>query len=158
MNSTLSERSLEQTGEIRMKRRRHCLIPVAVTMIAFVFGVFAPSASAYDGEMRWRHHARPKLVELSDARLKFEINSTDEDGGVQVFLDADPWKWMSIFGPNRKMIFRSANREGLSYFWRVVSQNSVSYLLRSFSSVSRKVTIDLEGEGLRGSDSLARQH
>ena len=54
-------------------------------------------------------HATPaaKVVRLKDARLKFEINATDRDGGVQVFIDADSWQQMSIFDPAGKRIFRS---------------------------------------------------
>lgn len=48
-----------------------------------------------------------KVVPLKDARLKFEINATDKDGGVQVFIDADSWKHMSIFDPAGRRIFRS---------------------------------------------------
>jgi hypothetical protein len=49
----------------------------------------------------------PKVVRLGDARLKFEINATDRDGGVQVFLDADQWKRMSIYDPKGHRIFTS---------------------------------------------------
>ena len=41
-----------------------------------------------------------QVVRIADARLKFEINATDHDGGIQVFLDADQWKRMSIFDPD----------------------------------------------------------
>ncbi len=47
------------------------------------------------------------VVPLKDARLKLEINATDGDGGVQVFLDAESWKEMSIFDPAGRRIFRS---------------------------------------------------
>ncbi len=40
-----------------------------------------------------------KVVRLKDARLKFEINATDSDGGVQLFLDADSWKEISLIDP-----------------------------------------------------------
>ena len=46
-----------------------------------------------------------QVVKIADARLKFEINATDHDGGVQVFLDADQWKRMSIFDPEGRRIF-----------------------------------------------------
>ena len=48
-----------------------------------------------------------KVVPLKDARLKFEINATDRDGGVQVFIDAESWKQMSIFDPAGRRIFQS---------------------------------------------------
>lgn len=84
-----------------MKRHIHCWTVVLVTVTVLALG----TAQA-DGKRGW-HHARPAAVELSDARLKFEINATDEDGGIQVFIDADPWKWIAIFDPSGKMIFRS---------------------------------------------------
>lgn len=54
--------------------------------------------------------AEAEVVEIADARIKFEINATDGDGGIQVFLDADPWKWMAIFDPDGRMAFRVATR------------------------------------------------
>jgi len=50
--------------------------------------------TAADGPTR-----EAKVVPLKDARLKFEINATDRDGGVQVFIDADSWKEISVFDP-----------------------------------------------------------
>ena len=46
-----------------------------------------------------------RVVRIADARLKFEINATDGDGGLQVFLDADQWRRMSIFDPSGRRIF-----------------------------------------------------
>lgn len=56
-----------------------------------------------------RHHKRP-FVEIADARLKFEVNATDEDAGIQVFLDADPWRSMNIYDPFGRLLFRAAAR------------------------------------------------
>ena len=47
---------------------------------------------------------------MSDSRLKFEINATDQDGGVQVFIDAEQWKQMSIFDPQGRRIFTSTTK------------------------------------------------
>jgi hypothetical protein len=46
-----------------------------------------------------------RVVQMGDARLKFEINATDGDGGVQAFIDADSWQEMSIFDPTDRRIF-----------------------------------------------------
>jgi hypothetical protein len=54
--------------------------------------------------------ASHEVVRLADARLKFEINSTDRDGGVQVFLDAEQWKRMSIYDPKGHRIFTSVTK------------------------------------------------
>jgi hypothetical protein len=42
---------------------------------------------------------------LKDARLKFEINATDRDGGIQVFVDEDSWRRLTIFDPAGRQIF-----------------------------------------------------
>ena len=62
-----------------------------------------------------RHRATPgpragQVVKIADARLKFEINATDQDGGVQVFLDAEQWRRMSIFDPDGRRILTTVTR------------------------------------------------
>lgn len=37
---------------------------------------------------------------FEDARLIIEFNATDEDVGVQLFVDGDPWKLLRVFDPN----------------------------------------------------------
>ena len=46
-----------------------------------------------------------KVVRFTDARLKFEVNATDRDSGMQIFLDGESWKEFSIFDPSGKKIF-----------------------------------------------------
>src|SRR5690349_8333522 len=54
------------------------------------------------------------VAELEDARLKFEINSTDGDGGVQVFGDSEePWTRLSVYDPHGKRIFTSTTKGSL---------------------------------------------
>ncbi len=43
-------------------------------------------------------------VELDEAELFFEINDTDGDGGIQVFLDGEGWDQMFLFDPDGVMI------------------------------------------------------
>jgi hypothetical protein len=73
----------------------------------------AASARAEGATLRATQSA--KVVRLKDARLKFEINATDRDGGVQVFIDAESWKQMSIFDRDGRRLFRSttSGRMGL---------------------------------------------
>jgi hypothetical protein len=52
-------------------------------------------------------------MELEDTRLKFELNATDQDAGVQVFLDGEPWEQMKIFDPNGRLIFRSSAKASI---------------------------------------------
>lgn len=51
-----------------------------------------------------------EVVEIADARLKFEINATDGDGGIQVFLDAEQWKRMSIYDQKGRKIFTAVTK------------------------------------------------
>ena len=43
--------------------------------------------------------AGSKRVEFSDARLKVEINATDGDAGLQIFLDGEAWNEVKLRGP-----------------------------------------------------------
>ena len=60
--------------------------------------------------------AQRVVTRLEDARLKFEINSTDKDGGVLVFIDAEEWKTMSIRDPQGNLIFSTSTRGRLARF------------------------------------------
>ena len=93
----------------------------AITLAALLVtsGSVAPGAVARlssAGTPADQARALPRVVRLEDARLKFEINSTDRDGGVQVFIDAEEWKTMSIFDPQGKQIFSTATRGRLARF------------------------------------------
>jgi hypothetical protein len=44
-------------------------------------------------------------IPFADARLKIEVNATDGDAGLQVFLDGEPWRAVSLYGPSgRKLV------------------------------------------------------
>ena len=81
------------------------LLAVAVSAASFAVGL----AAVGHADTQSRHDAADRkagqVVKIADARLKFEINATDLDGGIQVFLDADQWKRMSIFDPDGRRIF-----------------------------------------------------
>lgn len=44
--------------------------------------------------------ARTSEKKLSRAEVLVEVNETDGDAGLQVFLDGRPWKAVTIYGPN----------------------------------------------------------
>jgi hypothetical protein len=48
--------------------------------------------------------ADPKPVEFSDARLKVEINATDGDAGLQVFLDGQAWNRVELLDPQGNQV------------------------------------------------------
>jgi Fibronectin type III domain len=45
-----------------------------------------------------------KPVRLADATVIVELNATDGDAGLQVFLDGEPWRAMKVFAPNGRTI------------------------------------------------------
>ena len=88
---------------MRMIGRNTKLFLIA-TMI--VIAVFASQVSAADSNSA-------ATVPFKAAKLIIEFNSTAEDIGVQMFLDADPWKTIDIIGPNGKLIFEVDGRSNV---------------------------------------------
>lgn len=43
--------------------------------------------------------AATKTATFSDARLKVEVNATDGDAGLQIFLDGEPWNAVELLDP-----------------------------------------------------------
>jgi hypothetical protein len=92
-------------------------------MIAFLLvasGSLASSAvgqdSTADASADQSRRAQHVVTQLEDSRLKFEINATDHDGGVQVFVDAEEWQTMSIFDPSGNRIFSTRTGGRLARF------------------------------------------
>jgi hypothetical protein len=55
-------------------------------------------------------------AEFEEARIFFEYNSTDNDLGVHVFLDAEDWRTLKIVHPNGQTIFEVTTRGGFRKF------------------------------------------
>ncbi len=95
-------------------------IAVSAATIALILTAAAPAAWAQDRDRKQTgvhdvdERRRPNVVPIKDARIKIELNATDQDAGIQVFIDADPWKTMDIFDPYGRMIFRATNRGRLA--------------------------------------------
>src|SRR3970040_2277933 len=83
----------------RIKVLAALVIGVAVGVLSL--GVAAPEA--------W---AKP----FSAAKIIFEVNATDEDAGIQVFLDGKPWKVFKIFNPDNEQIFKVLGTGNLGMF------------------------------------------
>ena len=88
-------------------------VVVAVLSIGLAAPTLASANTSSDGD-RDARRGRPEIVEMGDSRLKFEINDTDHDGGVQVFIDAASWTEMSIFDPGGRRIFTSTTSGRMS--------------------------------------------
>ena len=51
--------------------------------------------------------AKKPSTPFEDARIIIEFNSTDQDVGVQFFLDVDSWQTVQILDPRGKEIYQS---------------------------------------------------
>ena len=72
-------------------------VVLLMSLLLLIQGVFA-QASIEEAN---------SIVEVSDAILKIEYNSTDLDAGIQIFLDADEWESMEVLDPSGEVVFRN---------------------------------------------------
>jgi hypothetical protein len=100
---------------------------------------------------------RPRqVVPLKDARLKIERNATDSDAGVQVFIDADPWKSIDIYDPTGRRIFTSITRGrlglqgGTELFLESAEPNFDELSLAEFLKRFPEGNYRIVGQGLGG--------
>jgi hypothetical protein len=70
---------------------RHRLLGLAVPLLVGVSVVGIGPAGA-----------GPRPVKFEDARLKVEINATDGDAGLQIFLDGEPWNHVELLDTEGK--------------------------------------------------------
>jgi hypothetical protein len=106
---------------------------VLVAGTAALAGIAVPTSSGGSGEL-----AVAKPLRLDEATMIIEVNSTDGDAGLQVFLDGEPWSEMAVFAPNgRKILDVDAtgrlNRFGLTELFSESHEPEFSELpLRTF--------------------------
>ncbi|MBM2821479.1 MAG: hypothetical protein HW413_225 [Thermoleophilia bacterium] len=121
---------------------------IAVGVLAGLVVGASPLLAGARGQPGATASEQREVIKLKDARLKFEINATDGDGGVQVFIDADSWKTMSILDPGGRRIF-SSTTEG-----RMAKQGGTELFLESaeppFSELSIEQLLDRFPKGTYG--------
>ncbi len=106
---------------------------VLVAATAALAGISVALSNARSGE-----EAVAKPLRLDEATMIIEVNSTDGDAGLQVFLDAEPWSEMAVFAPNgRKILDVDAsgplNRFGMTELFSESNEPEFSELpLRKF--------------------------
>jgi hypothetical protein len=71
-----------------------------------------PQYWTFDQIRSWLKHQKD-VIELADASIIIEVNSTDGDAGFQVFLDGDGWKNARVFGPDGRKIVHVAALGGV---------------------------------------------
>lgn len=136
----------------------------AIAAGAMCVGLVGAGAAGVPGAAVAGEHggAAAKVVAIKDARIKFEINATDRDGGVQVFLDADQWRRMSILDPGGTEVLRATTsgrlgRQGGTELFMESAEPSFAELplpalLRRFPEGRYRFRgVGLEGERLVGS-------
>lgn len=138
------------------------ILEVAVSVAAlFGAGLAAVGQADTESQRDPANRSDAQVVKIGDARLKFEINATDHDGGIQIFLDADQWKRMSIFDPDGRRIFTTttegvmAKQGGTEVFLESAEPNfadlPLDQLLARWPAGRYAFRgVGLEGERLRG--------
>jgi hypothetical protein len=90
--------------EKAMERRTSLAL---LTLLSLLFGI-APANSS-PSSLR----AASTPVRLEEATMIVEVNATDGDAGLQVFLDGEPWSSMTISAPDGRRILAINTRTRL---------------------------------------------
>lgn len=72
-----------------MKTRRILAVAASLAAVIAILILVPPRAEALPAD----------IIEFDDAKFYWEMNSTDEDLGIQFKLDGEPWKRIMIFNP-----------------------------------------------------------
>jgi hypothetical protein len=80
----------------RMRKRLRWIVGMGALLVIALGGPTLGGATA-DRETA-------KAIRLAEATLIVEVNETDGDAGLQVFLDGDPWRAMRVTAPNGREI------------------------------------------------------
>ncbi len=97
-------------------------------------------------------------VELDEARIFIEFNSTDEDFGIQFFWDGDAWDSMAVLGPDERTLLRvqasrSLAEQGLTEGFFESAEPSIDELtMEEFFERFPEGTYEFEGETLKGEE------
>jgi hypothetical protein len=86
---------------------RKLLVLAALAVLAAIAAVVRLTG----GDSARPAEAASAPVRLADATMIVEVNATDGDAGLQVFLDGEPWKTMTITAPDGGRML-SVNAEG----------------------------------------------
>ncbi len=57
-----------------------------------------------------------KAIPFGDARLKIEFNATDGDAGLQIFVDGEPWRRVTITDPRGREVARFKSEDVIKDF------------------------------------------
>ncbi len=89
-----------------MKRHMLMLPVLLVAMDALILVASAPVSWGFGG------HGHGE-VELDEAEVFIEYNSTDGDFGIHFFWDGEPWKWMTVWNEHLWPVLNVSTRENV---------------------------------------------
>jgi hypothetical protein len=104
-------------------------------------------------------------IPFDDARIIIEVNATDGDAGIQIFLDGEDWAEIEIFGPDGETIFEvegqgSLGEHGATELFIESAEPSFEdlpleeFLLRFPAGEYRFSGVTVEGDHLVGTATL----
>ena len=70
--------------------------------LVLAFGYYVGSAQAHK-----------EVIEFSDSRIIIEVNATDGDSGIQMFVDGEGWDSLIVFDPNWRRVLRVRGTGGV---------------------------------------------
>jgi hypothetical protein len=91
-----------------MQRR---VTPIAAGLAALALLTVGAIVLGTDRTKSTSAQAASPPIRLADARMIVEVNATDGDAGLQVFLDGEAWRSMTISGPDGRTML-AVNGEG----------------------------------------------
>ena len=78
------------------------ILAVSVTLL-LVIGMTATVMGSHNDP------ADAVTIPFSASEIRIEVNSTDGDAGLQIFLDGEPWRRARVKGPDNKTVFSVTN-------------------------------------------------
>jgi hypothetical protein len=88
---------------------RSTIILLAAFVLAALSSLFGIAAARSNSNSQPQAASNP--IRLAQATMIVEVNATDGDAGLQVFLDGEPWRSMKIASPDGQTIL-AVNAEG----------------------------------------------
>jgi Fibronectin type III domain len=134
-----------------MSTRTHKSIVVLASSCTLLFGIAAVKANRAAPAT-----AAAAPVRLDEATMIVEVNATDRDAGLQVFLDGDAWRSMNISAPNGRRILAVDTKNrlegyGLTELFSESSEPSFDeFPLRRFKRLFPEGKYGFEGTTIEG--------
>jgi hypothetical protein len=94
-----------------MAKRLHWPTAALLAAFALLVGIAAARSDSNPAPQ-----ATSKPIRLEEATMIIEVNATDRDAGIQVFLDGEPWRSMRVTDPGGRRLLNVGARGRLHGF------------------------------------------